>query len=259
MAVIDQHGRVFGRIAFVDALLLALLLVALPAGYAAAVWFRDPPPVLREVTPAAMSQGSGQQVEIRGEHLRPYLRVSFGTVQGPAFLYYSPTQAFVPLPPLEPGTYDVVLYDYMREVDRLPGAFTVVGPPRPPTVRIEVEGAFAGLTEEMAAALAPGQLMNAADGLVSEILRMSAPRPAVARVRISGDRVVDVPMEGLVDLPVTLALTCPTSLAASGEIRCSTGGVVLEPDVHLVLQGPTGRVPFRVAQVVGGAPVERRE
>lgn len=259
MAVIDQRGRVFGRVALVDALLLAFLVVALPAGYAAAVWFRDPAPVLREVAPSAMSQGSGQQVEIRGEHLRPYLRVSFGTVQGPAFLFYGPTQAFVPLPPLEPGTYDVVLYDYMREVSRLPGAFTVVGPPRPPTVRIEVEGALAGLTQEMADGLTPGQLMNAADGLVSEILHMGAPQPAVARVRVSDDRVVDVPMEGLVDLPVTMALTCPTRLAATGEIRCSTGGVVLEPDVHVVLQGPAGRVPFRVSRVIGGAPVEPRE
>ena len=250
MPLIDTEGRVFGRWAVVDALLGAFLLLALPAGFLAAVLFREPAPVLREVAPAAMSQGSGQQVEIRGEHLRPYMRVSFGTVQGPAFLFYSPTQAFVPLPPLEPGTYDVVLYDYMREVGRLPGAFTVVGPPRPPTVRVEVEGAFAGITSEMATSMAPGHLMNAADGLISETLAVGTAQPAVARVRVSDDRTVTVPMASLVDLPATLALSCPTSVTSDGYLRCSTGGVALAPDVHVVLQGPAGRIVFRVDRIV---------
>lgn len=252
--MIDAQGRVFGRWNLVDALLVGLLLVALPAGFAAARLFRDPPPVLHSVSPGAMSQGTGQQVEIRGEHLRPYMRVSFGPVQGPAFLYYGPGQAFVPLPALEPGTYDIVLYDYMREVARLPQSFTVTGPARPPTVRLEVTGAFAGISREMAGALTGGQLMNAADGLISETLSIGVAQPGVARVRIAEGRTVEAPMDGLFDLPATLALTCPTSVAADGYLRCATGGVVLAPDVHVVLQGPAGRLAFRVDRLVDAAP-----
>lgn len=254
MALIDGHGRVLGRWNLVDALLVLLLVVAIPAGYGAALLFRDPPPVLSEVAPAVMSQGAGQQVEIRGEHLRPYMRVSFGAAQGHGFLFYGPSQAFVPLPPLEPGTYDVVLYDYMREVGRLPQAFTVVGPPRPATVRIEVAGAFAGISHDMASALSAGQLMNAADGLIGETMTVGAPQPAVARVRVSNEGVVDAPMEGLFDLPATLALTCPTTLAADGYLRCATGSVVLAPDVHVILEGPAGRLAFRVDRIVPAAP-----
>lgn len=249
MPLIDADGRVFGRWNLVDAAVGLLLLVAIPAGFGAALLFRDPPAVLREVSPAVMSQGSGQQVEIRGEHLRSYMRVSFGSIQGPSFLFYGPAQAFVPLPPLEPGVYDIVLYDYAREVGRLPQAFTVVGPPRPPTVRIDVDGAFAGITREMVDALTAGQLMNAADGLIAETVTLGSTRPAVARVRLSADATVAAPMDGLFDLPATLALTCPTSLASDGYLRCSTGGVVLAPDVHVILEGPAGRLVFRLDRV----------
>ena len=47
------------------------------------------------------------------------MRVSFNTVQGRTFMIGSTEVAEVDLPDLDPGTYDVVLYDYAQEVDRL--------------------------------------------------------------------------------------------------------------------------------------------
>ena len=46
------------------------------------------------------------------------MRVSFNTIQGRTFLIGSTKFAAIDLPDLAPGTYDVVLFDYMQEVDR---------------------------------------------------------------------------------------------------------------------------------------------
>lgn len=249
MAAIDAQGRVFGRVNLVDALLAALLLAALPAGYGAARLFREPQPMLKEVRPSTFSQGAAQQVEILGERLRPYLRVSFGSAQGPAFVYAGPDRAFVPLPPLEPGTYDVVLYDYMREVSRLPGALTITAPPRPPTVRFRVAGAFTGLTPEMAGRLEVGLPMSEASGLLAGIETLGTPRPAVARVRVSDTDTVTVPLRGLQEVPATVIVTCTTIVDAAGVLRCAMGSLTLAPDVNLVLEAPGVRFGFRIDRV----------
>lgn len=249
MALIDDRGRVFGRFNLVDALLVAAIVLALPAGYAAHVLLRAPDPVLTAVLPGAIEQGSTRLIEINGEHLRPYMRVSFGDVQGASFQFYGPTQAFVPAPALEPGAYDVVLYDYMREVSRLPKALTVTGPARPATVRLKVRGAWAGLTKEAVASLKLGVSLNSYDGVIVAALTMDPPQPAVARVRVSDAATVSVPMEGLFDVPGTLMVRCPTTVTAGGAIECATAGTRFAPDMHLPIQGPLGRLMFRIEAV----------
>jgi len=251
MALTDTRGRLFGRLNLVDALLAAFLLVALPAGYAAHLLLRAPEPTLRTVAPAAIEQGSTRLIEIDGDNLRPYMRVSFGDAQGPSFQFYGPRQAFVPAPPLEPGTYDVVLYDYMREVARLPKALTVTGPVRPPKVQLRLRGAYAGLTPAAASTLKVGEPLNATEGVIATALSLEAPRPAVARVRVSDALTVSVPMDGFVDVPATVLVTCPTSVGSGGAIECATSGTRFAPDMHLTIQGPAGRLLFRIEQFEG--------
>src|SRR5262249_47313037 len=112
MPIIDERGRVFGRLNLVDAAIVALVLGPLPAACGAYRLFKDPRPTLSKVVPGKLNQGPNLQTEIFGENLRPYMRVSFGDFQGRTFLFGSPTSAIVQLPDLEPGQYDVVLYDY---------------------------------------------------------------------------------------------------------------------------------------------------
>jgi len=131
MPIIDERGRVFGRLNLVDAAVGLLLLALLPAAYGSYLLFKAPPPRLTSVIPSSLRPGPGVQIEVRGENFRPYMRVSFNDVQGRSFLFYNPVSAFVQLPDLPPGKYDVVLYDYMQEVSRLPGAFTSEPKPAP--------------------------------------------------------------------------------------------------------------------------------
>ena len=49
MPVIDERGRVFGRLNLVDAAIVVLVLVLVPAAYGAYVLFKEPAPKL---TPA---------------------------------------------------------------------------------------------------------------------------------------------------------------------------------------------------------------
>jgi len=257
MALIDPHGRVFGRFNLLDALLVALLIAVLPIAYAARVLFRDPPAMLAAISPRAVSQGSNAMVELTGNHFRPYMRVSFGVVQAASFHYYGPTQAFAPLPPeLEPGTYDVVLFDYAREVARVPQALVVTGPPRPAYIRLQVSGAFTAMTPELAKKIVVGIPVDAPQGTVLVVTQVGEPRPAIARVRVSDELTASTPVPGLVDVPATVVLSCPTIVVPDGTIRCATGGVVVAPDVHLTVQGPAGRQLFRVERIEAVLPSE---
>lgn len=252
MAMIDRHGRVFGRFNLVDALLVLLVLIAMPAAYAAHRLFRDPPPSLTRVWPASVEQGATRLIEIQGEHLRPYMRISFGDQQAAGFQYYGPQQAFVPAPAaLEPGAYDVVLYDYMREVARLPKAFSVSGPMRPPSVQLRVRGAFIGQTEKTVGTLTLGEPWNATEGLTAQIETKDAPRPSVARVRVSDATTVSVPMDGQLEVPATVIVTCPTHVGPGGVLRCATAGTTFAPDMHLSIQGPNGLLLFRIDRIEG--------
>jgi len=260
MPLIDQQGRVFGRLNLVDALLVLLVIVAMPAAYAAHRLFRDPPARLVRVWPDSVEQGAARLIEIQGEHLRPYMRISFGTQQAASFQFYGPGQAFVPAPAeLEPGAYDVILYDYTREVARLPRAFIVSGPMRPPTIQLRVRGAFIGQTQASVAKLALGEPWNATEGVTATIEAKEAPRPSVARVRISPETTVAVPMEGQLEVPATVIITCPTHVGPGGMLRCATAGATIAPDMHLSLQGPSGLLLFRIDQVDGVVTNENKK
>lgn len=256
MPVIDEQGRVFGRFNLVDALLVVLLIVAVPAAYAARVLFRDPPAQLITISPPAVDQGTDRLIELTGANFRPYMRVSFGTTQAASFQFYGTTQAFVPMPALEPGAYDVVLYDHAREVARLPRALAVSGPPRPPQVHLRLRGAYIGLTGDQAPQLVEGRPWNASEGVIGSIETREAPRPSVARVRVADELSVTVPMAGLLEVPATIVVTCPISIGPGGALRCATAGATIAPDMHLTFQGPFGRLLFRIDAVDAAGPVK---
>ena len=131
MSLVDDRGRVGGRINLIDAIVVVLVVVLVPVAYGAYLLFRTPAPKLLTVEPAKQYQGPNLRVTVNGENLRPFMRVSFGGVQGRTFLIGSTKYAQVDLPDLGPGTYDVELYDFMQEVDRLPKALTIL--PMAPT------------------------------------------------------------------------------------------------------------------------------
>ena len=132
MPLLDDRGRLLGKINLVDAAIGAFLIFIGAVGYASYALFRTPPPEITAVEPDHLLEGQKPPLvfKVRGRNLRPYLRASIGASLT-TFLIESPeTAELTRNDPLPPGMYDVVLFDQSREVTRRRNALTVQA--RPP-------------------------------------------------------------------------------------------------------------------------------
>jgi hypothetical protein len=253
MAMIDDRGRVGGRVNLLDAIAAFLVLVLIPVAFGAYLLFRTPQAVLTAVVPARLYQGSNLRVEVQGENLRPFMRVRFDTLQGRSFMIGGTRGAMVDLPELDPGVYDVVLYDYMQEVSRLPKALTILPLAPVPTVTVQVTGAFKGLAEGRLKLFKAGDKYIAKGDLVAESLSLGAPRPSSFTLS-AGPSFIQVPMTGQVDLPAVLKVRCAVVATADGRLKCLAAGPVQQSDVlpgsTLSLAAPDGWATFQIDQVV---------
>ena len=131
MPLIDERGRVFGRVNLIDGLVGVVVLLLIPLAYGAYVLFRTLDPTITSIEPAVVTVEEtqvlpdGLSLTLSGKNLRPFLKASLGNTQSLGFLIQSPTKGAIKLPKLAPGTYDVVLYDEALEVARMPSAFRV--------------------------------------------------------------------------------------------------------------------------------------
>lgn len=253
MSIVDERGRVAGRINLIDAIAAFALVVLVPVAYGAYLLFRTQPATLRAVQPTKVYQGPNARIVIDGENLRPFMRVSFNTVQGRTFLIGSTKSAQVDLPDLEPGVYDVVLFDYMREVSRLPKALTVLPLAPTATVEMQVSGSFKQITGDLAKQLHVGSKFPPTGAYaVAEITAIAPLRPALLRLH-SGDANFALPLPGELELPATLRLKCFTQANTDGSIHCAISGpqaaASVIPDSYLTLAGPMGWVSFQIDEV----------
>ena len=246
--MVDSQGRVFGRWNLVDLVLAALLVVLIPLAYGAYVLFRTPPPRLTAVEPGTLISGNDLRVLIRGENLRPYMRVSFGSVQGNSFIFRNTSEALVDLNPMPPGEYDVVLFDNSQERSRLTKAFTLQPPPLPAS-EVMLVGTFGNLTAERAAGLKPEMTIEN----VGRIVTLSSPLPETTRV-FAGP-VLEIPIADAVRVPVVLRVACAVK-APQGVPQCTLGDAQLQPTSMLLMKTPIGPLPFQVDQIRGLQPVE---
>ena len=247
-AVIDEQGRLFGRVNLVDAVLGILVLALIPLLYGAYALFRTPPPQLTAVEPSTVIQGPNRYVIIRGENFRPYMRVSFDDTQGHSFIFRSMSEAVVDLNPMRPGVYDVILYDAGQERARLRKAFTVTAPPLP-VANVELVGTFGNLTAERAAALKPG--MEIAN--VGTIAQVGEAMPEATRV-FAGP-ILEIPIDKAVRVPVVLRAACAVR-ATQGVPKCTLADTALEYSSMLLLTTPIAQLPFQVDQIRGLQPLE---
>jgi hypothetical protein len=239
MAMIDDRGRIVGRINLVDIAVVVGVLLLLPAAVGA-------------ITPNRLYEGNQVKVEITGRDLRPFMRVSFNEVQGRTFLIGSTTSAQVDLPELKSGVYDVVLYDYRQEVDRLPKAFTIMPVPFQPTLEVELEGAFVGLNDAQVKELTVGLTLPPTGGRdAAEILSVGTPVPGRLQLRV-GDAMLTMPTKE-VEVPATLRAHCVTVGNADGTMSCSSAGtqqsVPVAPGSAMAYPGPRGWIRYQVTAV----------
>lgn len=258
MTMVDDRGRVLGRYNAVDAFIVAVLLVLTPLAYAAYALFRTPPAKLTAVAPRQLAMGPNLRVRIEGTNLRPFMRVSFNTIQGRTFMIGSTTTAEVDLPDLQPGTYDVVLYDYAQEVDRLPKALTILAPVPAPTVAVTVAGAFIGVNSAQADAIRTGSTFAGGSATTATALAAGPRRPGSLVMR-SGDAPMVVSLPQLFDVPAVLRFQCYLENNSDGSVRCVQYGPLhpayVTTDSVLSFSTSKGEVNFQVAEVhPDGAP-----
>jgi IPT/TIG domain len=249
MEIVDREGRIFGRFNVVDAVVTVFVLGLIPLLYGAVVLFRVPPPKLTAVVPAAIAAGPSQRVTIKGENLRPYMRVSFGTNQGQNFLFKSITEAVVDLHEMPPGVYDVVLYDVAQEQSRLPGGFTVLPSPLAPTQVILV-GMLGNLDLERAKQIKVGDRVSG----VGTIRALGVPLTSHVRIN-SSSLLLEIPMDKAVMLPAEVETSCDLP-PKTGLPFCVANDTSLQPTVVLMGQHPVGRLPFQIDQVRSPAALE---
>jgi len=246
MPFIDDRGRLFGRFNLVDASLAAVLLLLIPAAYGSYLLFRDPVPTLTSVQPPRLPKSPEWQVEIRGAHFRPYLRVAFNDTQGRTFLFVNPTTAVVGLPDLAPGTYDVALYDYTREVARLPKALTVEPPVR---ARVELDGVIEWPTQHALDAIKPGFVFGEGPSPV-EFVAVEAARPMTMKVMVGDEQPLSLPAaNGEREIPVRVRTTCAVEPAPDGTSRCAIESVALRPGVTVRFPGNAMSLNLRVERI----------
>ena len=208
MPLIDDRGRVFGKINLIDLALLVFALLLVPLGYGAYLLFRTPPPQLLGVSPNPLSFTKGEQrVVLKGEHLRPFLRATVGRKDARNFLVASPQAAEIVFDELPPGTYDVALFDPSEQIAHLPNAVTIAPPPAAP---IQLVGRFVG-PGATAATLAPGSALTIGGRPAGNIVEI---KPAAGAERLA-----------------TLRASCE-----GGTSPCVLGGTAIETGKPVALK-----------------------
>jgi hypothetical protein len=178
------------------------------------------------------------------------MRVAIGDQQGVAFWFVNAATAVIPLPELKPGTYDVVLYDYLQEVARLPRALTIDPAPAPPVIEVEVTGALTTLTADQAQKISAGLKFFDGDHAVAEVLSVGSPAPDVLDVSTGDNTSVSVPVPNRVQLPVRLRTSCLVRThPTTGKLECTVGGVPLARDVNVRYPGLNTSLILHVTDV----------
>jgi hypothetical protein len=226
--------------------------VMIPVAYAAYALFRTPPAKLGGIEPTQFTVGPNLRVRVNGTNLRPFMRVSFGTVQGRTFMIGSTTTADVDLPDLTPGTYDVVLYDYAQEMDRLPKALTILPRVSAPTATVSVGGRFVGVNQAQLDALKAGVTFQQNQHVTGKVLAIGPRVPGALQMR-TGETGIAISLPGLFDLPAALELECFLENNADGSVRCMVYGpahpAAIVAEAVLSLPSAAGGLSFQVDDV----------
>jgi hypothetical protein len=260
VALIDDRGRLFGKVNLIDAAVAAFLLLLVPLAYGAYLLFRTPNPMISSVKPATIVAGRPSTVVIEGTNFLPFIRArvrgAIGTAEGDGFLLENSTRAEIRLPKLPPGTYELILYDSSRELTSRAGALTVVeptvpAPPPPPpgaphtVVAAQVVGVFTNLSKAEAAALRVGVRFSEQGGDTgAEIAALQPPEPGLQRVKMGPETSISSPAPGRFQVPAILSVRC--TVEADG---CHLGSGVVDRTGVLFLPRDGRTTQFIVQEV----------
>lgn len=240
MSLIDERGRLFGRVNLIDAIVAVLVLGLIPLAYGAFLMFRVPVPKITGVTPDRVIAHQPSVVQITGEDLRQFLEVYFGKVASNGVFVKASTRADVLVPELPEGTYDLTLVSEGKVLLVKPAALTVVAPP-PIDVTHELQGvgSFNALTEAEARSIVQGAKFGSDPAVVAEVLTARVPEPATVRLRVGDNAFITVPLPGRFRVAALLRLRC-----AFVDGACKLGEVFVTPAAAIALPSPPGSRPL---------------
>ena len=257
-ALVDERGRLFGRINLVDAAIGAFVVVLIPLAYGTILLFRPSKPTITSVDHAQMTNveeraGGGTRIDgklkVHGTGLRPTLRATIGQQDAVGFLFETPSSADVLFGGLAPGTHDLVLYDGVQEVARAKDAVTIALPPVPVSARVLAVGAFIGLDEPTAERLSASAPSSSTDASPT-IIALGPSIPDYRRVGFSGG-LIDLPVEGRLQRPAAVLIAC--ELIGGQECRVEGASLGLLERTMLV-PVPKGLVKLLIHELAPSTP-----
>ncbi len=237
MSLVDDRGRLFGRINLFDATIVAFVVLMLPIAYGTFLLFRRPAPRITSVTRAALTReefrlrAGGRltaKLKVRGSGLRPLLRASIDDSPAMGFVFENENSADVLLAEVAPGTHDLVLYDGVQEVARAKGAVAI----QPvPSARLRLAGTLMDLDQSAADGLRVGSKFPEGGDPQTEIVALGPIRPARHRL-ILGSRGTDIPVEGRWERDAVALVRCDPDATSQD---CAVGGKTLDAVSAVVL------------------------
>jgi hypothetical protein len=246
--LIDDRGRLFGKINLIDAVVWVFVLLLIPLAYGAFLLFRPPTPVIESIKPGIILDHTPTTVAVTGRNLRPFLRGNVGNLSA-QFLVESPSTGEIRVPGLPPGSYDVSLWDEATRVALAPNALTVQATDVSSVINLEAAGTFFAVSKDVAPAIAVGAKFSGA-----EILAVRPPVPTTRRVRIGPALFM---MATLPSPSVNAIIRIPCNVSQGA---CTFGTTAVQRGVTLLLPvsstGPAaaaGLVPFVVDQLFPAA------
>jgi len=242
-AIVDDRGRLFGRVNLFDAAVAAFVVVLLPIAYGTYLLFRTPTPRLESVASVPITREERRvaggslltaKLKVRGEGLRPMLRATIDDTPALGFVFESPHSADVLVGSVPPGRHDFVLFDGVQEVARLPKAVEI----RPLTApRVSALGTVVQMERAVAESLSEGAVYPQRPE--DKIVKLGPPRQ---------DR------DGLWQRRVEVLLRCDPDPDDQG---CAVGGFPLRgPTLPTIrIAGPAGAsLLFVPTEVLPDAP-----
>src|SRR5262249_35968333 len=137
-------------------------LVLLPLAYGTYLLFRTPAtriesvtrvPITREEHRVAGGSTLTAKLKVVGVNLRPMLRAALDDTPTLGFVFKNPRSADVVVGPVPPGRHDLILYDGVQEVARLPKSVEIGAPV---ARRINAIGVIVHMDRATADGLPPG-------------------------------------------------------------------------------------------------------
>lgn len=256
MTIVDDHGRLFGRLNLVDAAAAAFVLLLVPLAYGTYLLFQPAAPRIDSVSPSIITReerriGVGGNLtakfKVRGTGFTPLLRARIGEAEALGFVFENPNSADILVGPVPPGAHDLILLDGIQEVARAIGAISVQ--PEASTF-VRAVGWLINLDADLVRTLRVG-LSFPETAPAFEIVALGPVRPARSSVKLAGDTILRK-VDGLEEREAVLTLRCDPSQ----DNPCTIGERAENqiPPVSISLPGPSRSFQFAIEELLSPTP-----